>query len=86
MTSSADFEKALQVGRPPNVVKRFPNSRALIVSGKYIDRAMIAKGKSMLFIPAGLFYRCTAPSNPHGQYILYICTSACPSLPVGWSR
>ncbi|HEY6001154.1 MAG TPA: class II fructose-bisphosphate aldolase [bacterium] len=42
-----DFEKALQVGRPPNVVKLFPNSRALLVSGKVIDQAMIAKGKAM---------------------------------------
>src|SRR5512137_1106086 len=42
-----DFEKALQVGRPPNVRKLFPNSRALIVSGKAIDRAMIAKGHAM---------------------------------------
>ena len=39
----AEFEKALQIGRPPNVVRCFPNSRALIVSGKFIDRAMLAK-------------------------------------------
>lgn len=43
----ADFEKALEIGRPPNVVKLFPNSRALIVSGKYIDRAMPAKGNAI---------------------------------------
>ncbi|NQT68233.1 MAG: class II fructose-bisphosphate aldolase [Desulfobacteraceae bacterium] len=43
----ADFEKALEIGRPPNVVKLFPNSKALIVSGKYIDRAMLAKGKAI---------------------------------------
>ena len=42
-----DFKKAFQVGRPPNIVKLFPNSSALIVSGKVIDRAMIAKGKAM---------------------------------------
>ncbi len=42
-----DFEKALTIGRPPNVVRLFPNSRALIVSGKFIDRAMLAKGKAM---------------------------------------
>ncbi len=42
-----DFEKALEIGRPPNVVKLFPNSKALIVSGKYIDRAMLAKGKAI---------------------------------------
>jgi len=45
--SSADFDKALKVGRPPNIVKLFPNSRALIVSGKVIDRAMIAKGRAI---------------------------------------
>ncbi|MDY6793278.1 MAG: class II fructose-bisphosphate aldolase [Thermodesulfobacteriota bacterium] len=44
--SSTDFEKALKKGRPPNVVKLFPNSKALIVSGKFIDRAMLVKGKA----------------------------------------
>jgi fructose-bisphosphate aldolase class II len=42
-----DFENALNVGRPPNIVQLFPNSKALIVSGKYIDRAMLAKGKAI---------------------------------------
>ena len=50
---TADLEKALQIGRPPNVVKRFPNSKALIVSGKVIDRAMIAKGKAMTIAANG---------------------------------
>ncbi|MBU0987237.1 MAG: class II fructose-bisphosphate aldolase [Proteobacteria bacterium] len=45
--NSTDFDKALAKGRPPNVVKLFPNSRALIVSGKFIDRAMLAKGNAM---------------------------------------
>jgi len=45
--TARDFEKALQIGRPPNVVKLFPNSRALIVSGKFIDRAMLAKGHAI---------------------------------------
>ena len=44
---SQEFEKAVEIGRPPNVAKLFPNSKALIVSGKAIDRAMIAKGKAM---------------------------------------
>jgi fructose-bisphosphate aldolase class II len=48
MGKSADFEKLIQIGRPPNVVKRFPNSRALIVSGKVVDQAMIAKGRTLL--------------------------------------
>ncbi len=48
-----DFEKALEIGRPPNVKRLFPNSRALIVSGKVIDRAMIAKGKAMTIAANG---------------------------------
>ncbi|MDZ7642614.1 MAG: class II fructose-bisphosphate aldolase [Desulfurivibrio sp.] len=43
----SDFEQALAVGRPPNIRRLFPNSRALIVSGKVIDRAMLAKGRCM---------------------------------------
>ncbi len=45
--SSEDFAKALEVGRPPNIKRLFPNSKALIVSGKVIDRAMMAKGKAI---------------------------------------
>lgn len=45
--SAKDLDKALSVGRPPNVVKLFPNSKALIVSGKVIDRAMLAKGHAI---------------------------------------
>lgn len=44
---SKDFKKALEVGRPPNITKLFPHSEALIVSGKVIDRALMAKGKAM---------------------------------------
>ncbi|NOZ86356.1 MAG: class II fructose-bisphosphate aldolase [Deltaproteobacteria bacterium] len=42
-----DFEQALDVGRPPNIKKLFPNSKALLVSGKVIDRALLKKGKAM---------------------------------------
>ncbi|MFP4629922.1 MAG: class II fructose-bisphosphate aldolase [Desulfohalobiaceae bacterium] len=45
--SQADFEKCVQVGRPPNVSQLFPNSKALLVSGKYIDRAMRKKGQAI---------------------------------------
>ena len=44
MKNQNDFNKAIETGRPPNIVKRFPNSKALLVSGKVIDRAMLAKG------------------------------------------
>jgi len=50
---SPEFEKALKVGRPPNIARLFPNSKALIVSGKVIDRAMIKKGKAMTIAANG---------------------------------
>jgi fructose-bisphosphate aldolase class II len=51
--TAADFERALQIGRPPNVVRCFPNSRALIVSGKFIDRAMLGKGNAITMAANG---------------------------------
>jgi len=56
MALSADFEKALQIGRPPNIRKLFPNSKALIVSGKVVDRAMTAKGKAIAMAANGRNY------------------------------
>jgi fructose/tagatose bisphosphate aldolase len=50
---STDFEEAFKIGRPPNVKKLFPNSKALIVSGKFIDRAMLAKGKAIAMAANG---------------------------------
>ena len=50
---SKDFEEALKIGRPPNVAKLFPNSKALIVSGKFIDRAMLQKGKAIAMAANG---------------------------------
>jgi fructose/tagatose bisphosphate aldolase len=47
------FSKALEVGRPPNIVKLFPHSQALIVSGKAIDRAMLAKGAAIAIAANG---------------------------------
>ena len=53
MASKKEFNKALEIGRPPNIVKLFPNSKALIISGKVIDRAMIKKGKAMTIAANG---------------------------------
>ena len=64
MSYSADFEKALQF-RPPNIRKLFPNSRALILSGKAIDRAMLARGMPSPWLPtAGTTSSSAAPSGP----------------------
>lgn len=52
----ADFEKALQIGRPPTIGTLYPNSKALIVSGKVIDRAMLAKGKAIALAANGRNY------------------------------
>jgi len=51
--SKADFKKALEIGRPPTIKRLFPNSKALIVSGKAIDRAMIARGKAIAMAANG---------------------------------
>lgn len=49
----SDFDRALKIGRPPTVEKLFPNSRALLVSGRYIDRAMKKKGGAMTIAANG---------------------------------
>ena len=46
-TDMTAFNQALAVGRPPNVKTLFPHSRALLVSGKAVDRAMLKKGQAM---------------------------------------
>ncbi len=51
--TGSDFQKALEVGRPPSVVRLFPNSKALLVSGKVIDRAMVAKGNALALAANG---------------------------------
>ena len=53
---SAEFDKLLDIGRPPNIKKLFPHSRALIVSGKVIDRALAAKGQAMTIAANGRNY------------------------------
>ena len=51
--AQADFKQALAVGRPPNIKALFPHSNALLVSGKYIDLAMLAKGRSICMAANG---------------------------------
>jgi fructose-bisphosphate aldolase class II len=51
--STADYNQALSIGRPPNIQHLFPNSQALIVSGKCIDLAMLAKGQSICMAANG---------------------------------
>lgn len=51
--AASDYVKALEVGRPPNIGRLFPNSKALLVSGKAIDRAMNAKGHALALAANG---------------------------------
>ncbi len=53
MNFSEEYEKVLQIGRPPNISRLFPYSKALLVSGKVIDRAMLAKGRAMTIAANG---------------------------------
>ena len=53
MGKNAEFEKLIQIGRPPNITQRFPHSQALIVSGKVVDRALVKKGKAMTIAANG---------------------------------
>lgn len=52
-TLSSDHNKALSIGRPPNIARCFPNSQALIVSGKFIDLAMLTKQKAVAMAANG---------------------------------
>lgn len=56
MSNSADYAKLLETGRPPNIKELFPHSHALIVSGKVIDRALMAKGGAMTMAANGRNY------------------------------
>ncbi len=53
MSYAVDYERALEIGRPPNISRLFPNSKALLVSGKVIDQALLAKGKAMTIAANG---------------------------------
>ena len=47
------FLRAIEIGRPPNIQKLFPDSKALLVSGKVIDRAVISKGQAIAIAANG---------------------------------
>lgn len=39
--------EAVKFGRPPNITRLFPKSQTLLVSGKFIDKAMRTKGQAV---------------------------------------
>ncbi len=56
MGSDKLFEQALEIGRPPTVRNLFPHSRALLVSGKVVNRALSRKGQAMTMAANGRNY------------------------------
>lgn len=56
MSDSVEYAKILEIGRPPNIRKLFPHSQALLVSGKVIDRGLLAKGAAMTMAANGRSY------------------------------
>ncbi len=82
MSNSTDFAKALEIGRPPTIQKLFPNSKALLVSGKVIDRALIAKGGAMTMAANGRSYfvirgALMAAQRANSTIIIEIARSEC---------
>jgi fructose-bisphosphate aldolase class II len=53
MSSDTLFQKALEIGRPPAVRKLFPHSKALLISGKVVNRALKKKTKAMTMAANG---------------------------------
>lgn len=82
MSSTTDFAKVLEVGRPPNIQKLFPHSKALLVSGKVVDRALIAKGGAMTMAANGRNYfvirgALMAAQRANSTIIIEIARSEC---------
>jgi len=82
MSNLTDFVKVLEIGRPPNIKKLFPNSKALLVSGKVVDRALIAKGGAMTMAANGRNYfvvrgALMAAQRANSTIIIEIARSEC---------
>ena len=89
MGMNAEYDKLIQIGRPPNITKRFPHSKALIVSGKVIDRALVAKGKAMTIAANGrntfvIRGALQAAQRADAALIVEIARSECNYCPVNF--
>lgn len=89
MSVDAQFEKALQVGRPPTIVQLFPQSMALLVSGKVVDQALRAKGKSMTIAANGRNHiiirgALQAAQRADATLLIEIARSECNYCPVNY--
>jgi fructose-bisphosphate aldolase class II len=84
-----EFEKLVQIGRPPSVSRLFPHSQALLVSGKVIDRALLAKGKAMTIAANGRNFfvirgALQAAQRADAAIIIEIARSECNYCPVNF--
>lgn len=89
MILSDEYEKIVAIGRPPNIARLFPNSKALIVSGKVIDRAMLVKGRSMTIAANGRSHlvirgALQAAQRADAAIIIEIARSECNYCPVNF--
>ena len=89
MNTMTEYEKAVQIGRPPSISRLFPHSRALLVSGKVIDRALTAKGRAIaiaangrnIFVIRGAL---KAAQRADAAIIIEIARSECNYCPVNF--
>ena len=84
-----EIEKLVQIGRPPSVSRLFPHSHALLVSGKVIDRALVAKGKAMTIAANGRNFfvirgALQAAQRADAAIIIEIARSECNYCPVNF--
>jgi fructose-bisphosphate aldolase class II len=89
MSATNEYGRVLQVGRPPNVSRLFPHSRALLVSGKVIDRALQAKGQAMTMAANGRNFfvirgALMAAQRADAAIIIEIARSECNYCPVNF--
>ncbi len=89
MAARGEFDRLIEIGRPPNIVKRFPHSRALIVSGKVVDQALVAKGGAMTIAANGrntLVIRgaLQAAERAEATLLIEIARSECNYCPVNF--
>lgn len=89
MSVNTDYEKILKIGRPPTISALFPNSRALIVSGKVIDQALVAKGRAMTIAANGrssLIIRgaLMAAQRADAALLVEIARSECTYCPINF--
>ncbi|MGW8159434.1 MAG: class II fructose-bisphosphate aldolase [Desulfoprunum sp.] len=89
MSVNTDFERVLKIGRPPNIGRLFPHSRALLVSGKVIDRALQAKGQAMTMAANGRNFfvirgALMAAQRADAAIIIEIARSECAYCPVNF--